>query len=131
MAKRFYDTNYFSDPFILSLKSNEKLLYFYFITICDHAGVFEINEILGNFHLNCKNYSEQVKNFIKTHPDKIKRLNINTCILMNFCKRQYPKGVNSAVMQIKGAMAILEKWNIEIINKETFTLRVKNTYKEL
>lgn len=41
---------------------------------------------------------------------------------------QYPNGVNSKVAQVKGALTILQKYNIEVINYETFTLRVKNPY---
>jgi hypothetical protein len=131
MAKRFFDTNYFNDPFILSLKPEDKLLYFYFMTICDHAGIFEMNQELGNFHLKIKNYSERVVLFSQNYVDKLIRLSENHFIAMNYCKRQYPNGVNSKVAQVRGALMILERWNIEIINYQTFTLRVTKGYEPL
>lgn len=131
MAKRFIDTNYFNDPFILSLKPDNKLLYIYFFTICDHAGVFEINNSLGNFHLDCKDYENRVLKFAKDYPDKLVRLNEKSFILMCFCKRQYPGGVNSNVRQIQGALSILNNWNIEIADDKSFTLRVTNGYEGL
>jgi hypothetical protein len=131
MAKRFIDTNYFDDPFILSLKKDEKMLYIYLWTQCDHAGIFEINERLGNFHLDIKDYKERVNNFYKQFPEKLSQLDCTHFILMNFCKRQYPGGVNTNVRQISGAISILNSWNIEIINNQTFTLRVNNSYEQL
>jgi len=131
MAKRFIDTNYFNDPFILSLRPDDKLIYVYFLTICDHAGIFELNAVLGNFHLNCRNYIERVIKFTKNYPDKLIQLDNSNFLLMSFCKRQYPNGVNTNVRQISGAISILEKWNIEIINNETFTLRINNSYERV
>lgn len=131
MAKRFIDSNYFNDPFILSLKKDNKLLYIYFWTICDHAGIFELNEVLGNFHLDCKDFKERVIKFSKEFPDKIVQLDETHFIVMSFCKRQYPNGVNTKVRQIQGALTILESWDVEIINNQTFTLRVNKGYKTL
>jgi len=54
MAKRFIDTNYFNDPFVLSLKPDDKLLYIYLWTICDHAGIFEINDLKEILNLDVK-----------------------------------------------------------------------------
>jgi hypothetical protein len=131
MSKRFIDTNYFNDPFILKLTSEDKLLYIYLTTICDHAGVFEINEELGNFHLKIKNYIDRIENFVKKYPEKIVQLDNKNFILMMFCKRQYPGGANTKVMQIKGAISILNKWKIEVVNNQTFEIRVSNPYEPL
>lgn len=128
MPKRFIDTNYFNDPFILSLKPDDKLLYIYFWTICNHAGIFELNETLGNFNLECKNYLIRLMKFMNKYPDKIVQLDENNFIIMNYCKRQYPKGVNTNVRQIMGAINILNEWGIEVINSQSFKLRVKNSY---
>lgn len=128
MAKRFIDTNYFNDPFILSLKEPDKLLYTYLLTICNHAGIFEFNEVLGNFHLSSGNFKKRLEKFILTYPGKIIQVTKDKYIIMSFCRRQYPNGVNSKVAQVKGALTILQKYNIEVINYETFTLRVKNPY---
>lgn len=131
MSKRFIDTNYFNDPFILSLKPEDKLLYIYLWTICDHAGIFEMNEELGNFHLKCKNYKKRLNDFLVNQKTKLAQLSENHFILLNYCKQQYPGGVNTNVRQISGAIKILNDWNIEIINTQTFTLRVNNTLKPL
>jgi hypothetical protein len=131
MAKRFIDTNYFNDPFILSLKPEDKLLYIYFFTICDHAGIFELNESLGNFHLSTKNYTKRVLEFSKTYTDKVVQLDEKSFIIMCFCKRQYPAGVNTKVRQVQGVIYILQRWDIEILNNETFMLRVNNPYEGL
>lgn len=131
MAKRFIDSNFFNDPFILSLKHDSKLLYIYFFTICDHAGVFEMNRVLGNLHLNCKNYEVRVLSFLQNQPQKLQQLDDNYYLLMRYCYRQYPGGVNTKVRQIQGALSILNSWNIEVINNQTFTLRVNKGKKEL
>ena len=131
MAKRFIDTNYFNDPFILALKPDDKLLYIYLWTICDHAGIFEMNELEGNFKLSCKNYIKRISNFISNYPDKLIQLTKTHYVLMNFCKRQYPGGADSNVRQVKGAVNILNNWGIEIINSQTFTLRVNKPYEAL
>lgn len=43
MAKRFTDTDKWKKPFIRSLKAPYKLLWFYILDECDHAGIWQVD----------------------------------------------------------------------------------------
>jgi hypothetical protein len=62
MAKRFTDTDKWKDPWFESLSHAGKLMYYYYLDNCDHAGVWK-----GSF--------KQVQFFTGTKYDKAKFLN--------------------------------------------------------
>lgn len=43
MAKRFFDTDFFKKKFIRDLDAPYKLLWFYIMTDCNHAGIWEVD----------------------------------------------------------------------------------------
>ncbi len=43
MAKRFTDTDKWKKPFIRSMKAPYKLLWFYILDECDHAGIWQVD----------------------------------------------------------------------------------------
>ncbi|MEX0598752.1 MAG: hypothetical protein WD512_19870, partial [Candidatus Paceibacterota bacterium] len=63
MSKRFIDSGIFDDDWFMDLSKDAKLLWLYFITKCDHAGIIKLNVKL------CK-----VQTDIKDLPDIIKQL---------------------------------------------------------
>lgn len=44
MAKRFTDTDKWKKPFVKSLQAPYKLLWFYILDDCDHAGIWQVDE---------------------------------------------------------------------------------------
>jgi hypothetical protein len=49
MAKRFYDTGIFQDSWFSDLSKDGKLLFFYLISRCNHAGIIDLNLKLAEF----------------------------------------------------------------------------------
>ena len=43
MAKRFTDTDRWKKPFIKGLNLEQKLLWFYILDDCDHAGLWHVD----------------------------------------------------------------------------------------
>lgn len=69
MAKRFTDTNKWKKPFIKSLEAPYKLLWFYILDECDHAGIwqveFDIAELRIGEKIDLKTASELFKDHIQ------------------------------------------------------------------
>lgn len=51
MAKRLTDTEKWKDPWFCSLSYKDKLFWFYICDNCNHAGIWDINWPLVNFHI--------------------------------------------------------------------------------
>ena len=52
MAKRFLDTNVFDKEWFQELEPKFKLFWFYMISKCDHAGIWNVNMRMANFVIN-------------------------------------------------------------------------------
>jgi hypothetical protein len=124
MAKRFIDTAIFDDSWYMDLSKDGKILWLYFITKCDHAGMLTLNIKL------CK-----VQTGINDIPTVIKELG-NRLITVSqllffipkFIEFQYPNFPNSNVKQQASAIEILSKY--QLFNKETLTVtkQLPNSY---
>lgn len=51
MAKRFTDTGKWSNPFLRSLLGPYKLLWFYILDDCDHAGIWQVDEDVAQIRI--------------------------------------------------------------------------------
>jgi hypothetical protein len=71
MAKRFTDTDKWKKPFIRSLQAPYKLLWFYILDDCDHAGIWHVDMEVASIRIGhsvdektaLKNFGERVINF--------------------------------------------------------------------
>ena len=52
MAKRFTDSRKWDDPFFVELPNKYKLLWYFILDKCNHAGIFEFSKRLVDFNLN-------------------------------------------------------------------------------
>jgi hypothetical protein len=53
MAKRFTDTNKWNKPFIRGLDAPYKLLWFYILDDCDHAGIWQVDGDVAKIRIGC------------------------------------------------------------------------------
>lgn len=51
MAKRFTDTDKWKKPFIRGLNAQYKLLWFYILDDCDHAGIWQVDEEVASIRV--------------------------------------------------------------------------------
>ena len=51
MAKRFIDTKIWDKSWFRNLKSRQKLLWFYLMTKCDHAGILDADFVAASFFI--------------------------------------------------------------------------------
>ena len=51
MAKRFTATDKWDDPWFCGLSDTDKLFWFYMLDKCDHAGIWQVNWPLVQFHI--------------------------------------------------------------------------------
>ena len=71
MAKRFIDTEIFSDPWFMDLTVNAKLFFIYLITNCDHAGIIDINWKLAELQTGIKQLRKSYERLIKEYQNRI------------------------------------------------------------
>lgn len=110
MAKRFIDTNLFSDEWFCELSKDTKLFFIYFITSCDHAGVLRLNKKLCEFQTGIKSLetvTKELGNCLVTVKDGM-------YFMPKFLKFQYPNFPKSKVKQQEGAVKILNSLGISI-----------------
>lgn len=124
MSKRFIDSGIFDDDWFMELSKDAKLLWVYFITKCDHAGLLKLNVKL------CK-----VQTDIKDLPDVIKQLG-NRLVTVSeqlyfipkYIEFQYPGFPNSKVRQQQSAVDLLTKHGLIIDGKVRVSKDLTNSY---
>lgn len=67
MAKRFTDTNKWKKPFIKSLEAPYKLLWFYILDECDHAGIWQIEFDIAELRIGEKVDEKTASKLFKDH----------------------------------------------------------------
>lgn len=107
MAKRFSDTDKWKKPFIRSLEAPYKLLWFYILDDCDHAGIwhvdFDVAQIRIGLNINATGA-------INAFGDKIKVLdNGNKWFISDFIEFQYGTELNPKNKVHASAIEILKK----------------------
>lgn len=108
MSKRFIDTGLFDDDWFMDLSKDAKLLWVYFITKCDHAGILKLNIKLCQLQTGIRDLGtvkEQLGNRIITVGEQL-------FFIPKFVEYQYPGFPNCNFNMAKSAIAILEKYNL-------------------
>lgn len=114
MAKRFIDTELFSDSWFMDLSKDCKIGWLYFITNCNHAGILELNKRLFEFQTGVK--WETVSKGLSNRLITVKE---GFYFMPKFIEFQYPNWPNSKVRQQQSAIEILTQFgiNTETLNK--------------
>ena len=102
MAKRFMDNSIFEKQWFRELPVRLKIVWFYLINKCDHAGI-----------LNGDNYT--IDEILEALNDNIEQIGDNKFYLTKFCKFQYGE-LNPNVKVHKSVIKLLDKHNIELDN---------------
>ena len=124
MSKRFIDTGIFDDEWFMDLSKDAKLLWMYFITKCDHAGMIKVNNKLCRIQTDIKdlpNTYEELGNRIVTVSEGL-------FFIPKYLEFQYPGFPNSKVRAQISAVEILKKYNLFDGENLTLTKELPNSY---
>lgn len=124
MAKRFIDTGIFDDDWFMELSKDGKLLWIYFITKCDHAGIIKINEKLLRLQTDIKD----IDTVIKQLGNRLVTVSEHLYFIPKFIEFQYPGFPNSKVRQQQSAVEILVKYGLFDRENLTLTKQLANSY---
>lgn len=113
MAKRFTDSGKWKKEFIKGLSLKMKLLWFYILDDCDHAGIWEVDlEVAGLRIGESVSYEEA---FIALGP-QIRLIGKNKWFIEDFVFFQYGK-LNPANRLHQSVISILEKHGIKDLTR--------------
>ena len=130
MAKRLSDTDKWKKPFIRSLETPYKLLWFYILDDCDHAGIWQVD-----MEVACLRIGENlnINDAIMQFSDKISVIDNGTkWFIRDFIDFQYgdlnPKNrVHESVLRILSKYNLLQE--IKPLTSPYMGLRIKTRIK--
>lgn len=117
MSKRFIDTGLFDDDWFMGLSKDGKILWMYFITKCDHAGILKLNVKLCKVQTEVKDLNESIKELA----NRLVTVSEQLYFIPKFIEFQYPGFPNSRVRAQQSAIEILSKYNL--LDKENLTVK--------
>lgn len=124
MSKRFIDTGIFDDDWFMDLSKEGKLLWVYFITKCDHAGILKLNEKLCRVQTGI----EDLTIIVKELGNRLVTVSEHLYFIPKYIEFQYPGFPNSKVRQQASAFEILTKYKLIIDGKLTVSKELVNSY---
>jgi hypothetical protein len=108
----------------MDLSKDAKLLWVYFITKCDHAGMLKLNTKLCKVQTDIKDLNE----IIKQLGNRLVTVSKHLYFIPKFIEFQYPNFPNSKVRQQSSAIDILLKYDLLDKDKLTVSKVLGNTY---
>jgi len=89
MAKRFSDTEIWSEDWFLEMPNEYKLFWFYMLSKCDHAGLFKVNlrSFRGQLEVNLS--STDALKYFNNGKDRIRVVSENLWYIEEFFVFQY------------------------------------------
>jgi len=124
MSKRFIDTGLFDDDWFMDLTKDAKILWLYFITKCDHAGIIKLNVKLCKVQTGLNDLDR----IIKQLGNRLVTVSEHLYFIPKFIEFQYPGFPNSKVRQQISAVDILVKYGLFDKENLTLTKQLDNSY---
>jgi hypothetical protein len=104
MAKRWYDSNKYEDPWFRQLPPKSKLFWDYVLCKCDHAGVWKPDFGLASFCVGFQ-YNDEI---INEFSGRIRVLSNGKWFIQKFVEFQYPGGLQPANKVHASVLKVLE-----------------------
>ena len=124
MAKRFIDTGLFDDDWFMELAKDAKILWIYFLTKCDHAGMLKMNVRLCEVQTSIKD----LNGTIKLLGNRIITVSERLYFIPKFLQYQYPGFPYSKAKAQLSAIEILTKYGLFEDGKLTVSELLHNSY---
>ena len=116
MSKRFVDTSLWGKKWYRTMPPRMKLFYFYLLTNCDHAGMYDVDLDLAEFQIGMEVKQKDIDKHLKEHIEVVKE---DKWFIKKFPDFQYGE-LNPNVKAHASVIKILTKYNC--------LQRVSNTY---
>jgi len=129
MAKRYIDTKIWDKTWFRKLEVEEKSIWLYLITRCDHAGIIDFDPDSFNFHLMVSYKEEQYSKLFKQLGDKVVMYEGNTKIwVKTFIEYQYG-GLDNLNPNVRPQKAVIDRLiNQGLLNKDTMVFTVVESF---
>lgn len=124
MAKRFIDTEIFTDKWFMSLSKDSKLFWIYLMTNCNHAGIIELNEPLIKLQTDIRD----LQRVIEELGNRLVTLSQDYYFIPKFLIYQYNGFPNSNVRAQQSAIDLLRKFSLWDEEKQTVIEGLLNPY---
>ena len=125
MAKRFMDNTIFEKQWFRKLPLRLKVVWFYLINKCNHAGVWECDIDLLSFQIGEPFTLDEI---MEAFGDNIVELGDNKYYLSKFIEFQYGLPLNPSVRVHQSVIKLLNKYGIDLGNS---LLSVKDKDKDI
>ena len=127
MAKRFMDNTIFEKQWFRKLPLRLKVVWFYLINKCNHAGVWECDIDLLSFQIG---EVYELSEIMQAFGDNIVELGDNKYYLSKFIEFQYGLPLNPSVRVHQSVIKLLQKYGIDL-DKSYIRLKDKNKSKDM
>ena len=107
MAKRFVETDLWKKKWYRTMPPRMKLFYFYLLTSCDHAGMYDVDLELAEFQIGMEVKQTDIDKHLKEHIEVIKE---DKWFIKKFPDFQYGE-LNPNVKAHASVIKILKKYN--------------------
>ena len=128
MAKRFMDNTIFEKQWFRKLPLRLKVVWFYLINKCNHAGVWECDIDLLSFQVGGEPFT--LDEIMEAFGDNIVELGDNKYYLSKFIEFQYGLPLNPSVRVHQSVIKLLQKYGIDL-DKSYIRLKDKNKSKDM
>lgn len=126
MAKRFTDTDKWKKPFIRGLKGAYKLLWFYILDDCNHAGIWEVDMEVASIRIGEEINQEEAE---KIFGDRVQKISNNKWFLQDFIFFQYGT-LNEKNRLHLSVIQILNKYGIKPLESPLEGVKYKDKDKD-
>lgn len=121
MAKRFIDTKMWDKIWFRKLNPDEKLIWVYILTKCDHAGIFDADWEAMQFFI--KTDIDDYKRLPESIKEKIVQIEENQFFIPSFIKYQYGVLRENSKPHISVIKRLREKDLLKALPKALITLK--------
>ena len=134
MAKRFMDTDLWNKKWFRELPVRLKIVWFYLINKCNHAGIWECDIDLLSFQIGDFNEPYILEEILEAFGDNLQEIGDNKIFITKFCSYQYGLPLNPNVKVHQSVIKLLNKHSIELdkssVSVENKTISVKDKKEE-
>ena len=127
MAKRFMDNTIFDKSWYRKLPVRLKIVWFYLINKCNHAGIWECDIDLLSFQIGGEPYS--LEEILEAFGDNLQEIGDNKIYITKFISFQYGLPLNPNVKVHQSVIKLLQKNDIELPNPLPVSVKDKDKIK--